>query len=116
MERLHYRLVEHQLPTGFNAVLYDGMVVIQPGIPDAEKVAVIAHEIYHHEFHGASVAFRELTDSSINRDECQAESFGVLVAEPSLVKYETMERFYAESALSLPLKKLRESLYYQIKF
>lgn len=113
-ERIGYSVVEKELPDGFDAVLYDGIVVLRPQLSPAEKIVTIAHEIFHHEFHGASVAFREVADDTITRDECQADSFGVLTQEFSLLRYDSIDEFMVRSPLPQHLKELRRDLFYLI--
>jgi len=114
-EELGYKMFERTLPKNIPAVLKDGYIILSRGMSQIMQVIAIAHEIFHHEFHGAAIAFRELTPTARNLNESQADSFAVLVAEPSVLKYDTIQQFYTESELPDEMKPIREALLYLIK-
>ncbi|HEY3875072.1 MAG TPA: ImmA/IrrE family metallo-endopeptidase, partial [Candidatus Kapabacteria bacterium] len=114
---LGYEIHEHtSLAAGeITAVLMDGFIFLAPRLPFVRRILSIAHEIFHHEFHASVIAYRDESDKNVDLRESQAESFAVLVAEPSLLNYETMERFRFKTKLPEHLKAVRENLFYLIK-
>jgi Zn-dependent peptidase ImmA (M78 family) len=114
-ERLGYEVYERNLKGTVAAVLKDGYIFLAKGLTNTQKVLSISHEIFHHEFHASIIAFREATDKNVDWRESQAESFAVLVAEPSLLKYGTIEQFRYKSKLPVHLRQVRERLFYLVK-
>jgi Zn-dependent peptidase ImmA (M78 family) len=73
--------------------LFGHQIILRKGLSKKAQVASVAHELCHERFHADCVAYRDLRDAMIERNERQADLFAGLVLFPTLTEYETQEAF-----------------------
>lgn len=111
-EELGYDLIRHRLPDGVYGVLYENFITLQEGLSHEEEIVTIAHELFHQEYHGHAVAYRDKNSMLKSIQEGQAELFAALTYHPSLLGFMTEQEFMMLSPLPQHMKELRVNLFY----